>query len=130
MNASDVNAVRAAFADALSTRTMQGFALRKPHGYAGDFEIIDRIYLRHITDDPSLKSWDTYYHQQSATKAVRNRKDYFHKLLDKQKETREASRILNVGSGPARCVFEWLGANATAQVAFECIDIDENAVRC
>jgi extracellular factor (EF) 3-hydroxypalmitic acid methyl ester biosynthesis protein len=33
--------------------TMQGLALRKPHGYAGDFEIIDRIYTQHISSNPT-----------------------------------------------------------------------------
>nr|VFJ65759.1 MAG: hypothetical protein BECKFW1821C_GA0114237_100838 [Candidatus Kentron sp. FW] len=35
--------------DAASVETMQGFTLQKPHGYAGDFEIIDRIYEHYVS---------------------------------------------------------------------------------
>lgn len=70
----ELSAIRAAFGDALSVHTMQGFALAKPHGYAGDFEIIDRIYRLHTADQPHLKKWDIYFHAQAAPTAVRNRK--------------------------------------------------------
>ena len=47
--------LRAAFGEALNTTdTMQGFAYIKPHGYAGDFEIIDRIYRSKC---PPIRGW-------------------------------------------------------------------------
>ena len=44
LSTADIAEIRAAFGEALSSKTMQGFALTKPHGYAGDFEN-DRSHL-------------------------------------------------------------------------------------
>ncbi|MBM3881625.1 MAG: hypothetical protein FJ387_18190 [Verrucomicrobia bacterium] len=103
----ELTAIRSMFGAALSPATMQGFALAKPHGYAGDYEVIDRIYQQYISPDPHLANWDRYYHHQAAPQAVRNRKHYFHKLLDHH-ASRQPLRVLNIASGPGRCMFEWL----------------------
>ena len=71
------NRIRNAFGEAFSLDTMQGFVVGKPHGYAGDFEIIDRIYRQWLSEHPSLVQWDRFFHWQLAAKAVRNRKSYF-----------------------------------------------------
>ena len=36
-------ALKSAFGPAMTTETLQGFVLNKPHGYAGDYEIIEQI---------------------------------------------------------------------------------------
>src|SRR5262245_57444583 len=51
----------AQFGHVFEASTMQGFARSKPHGYAGDFEVIDRIYRRHLTVDPQLANWDRFF---------------------------------------------------------------------
>jgi hypothetical protein len=51
----------------------QGFALAKPHGYAGDYEIMDKIYRQEVSPDPRFRGWDLFFHAQSAPTAVRNR---------------------------------------------------------
>ena len=56
--------------DAATVETLQGFVLKKPHSYAGDFEIIDRIYRKHTSEQSHLKTWDTYFHTHAATEAV------------------------------------------------------------
>ncbi|HUE70181.1 MAG TPA: class I SAM-dependent methyltransferase [Pirellulaceae bacterium] len=81
-----------------------------------------------MTDASHLRAWDVYYHQQPATKAVRNRKAYFHSLLDQHNRVRERLRVLNLASGPGRCMFEWLKANPNAECLFECVEIDEKAI--
>jgi SAM-dependent methyltransferase len=118
-------------ADAFSLSTMQGFIYRKPYGYAGDFEVIDRIYQRWVSPQPHLQAWDVYFHAQPAPQAVRNRKQYFHKLLDAHWERAQgrALRILNIGSGPARCLNDWLDAHPEALVQFDCVDNDPHAIR-
>lgn len=125
----DLENLRGDFGDALSTETMQGLALRKPHGYAGDYEIIDRIYQHRVTTQEELKKWDVYYHSQPAAKAVRNRKDYFHYLLDRNlKSAKTPVRVLNIGSGPGRCLAEYLRGRPDADLQIDCIELDPSAI--
>ena len=107
---------------------MQGFALAKPHGYAGDFEIIDRIYQGRITNDPNLAGWDHYYHQHAAPKAVRNRKLILHRLLDDLQSRKPNARILKIAVGPGRSMYEWLVQNPDTKLSFDCLEIDKAAI--
>lgn len=125
----EVAQLRATFGEALhNTETMQAFAYRKPRGYAGDFEIIDRIYCERVTAVPALAAWDRYFHAQPATRAVRNRKRYFHALLDRHRARGRPLRVLNLASGPGRCMAEWLRANPGADAAFTCVELDAFAI--
>ncbi len=117
-----------AFGATMTPLTMQGFALTKPHGYAGDFEIIDRIYRQHVSPDPALVEWDRCFHRQAGARAVCNRKAYFHRLLD-QHATSGTPHILKVGVGPGRSMYEWLCANPLSLMHFDCVEIDPDAVR-
>jgi SAM-dependent methyltransferase len=117
-----------AFGASMSSLTMQGFAVNKPHGYAGDFEIIDRIYQHHISADPTLANWDRFFHRQAAPKAVRNRKTYFHNLLDYHNAI-STTHVLKIGVGPGRSMFEWLSANPSSKATFDCVEIDPKAVQ-
>jgi SAM-dependent methyltransferase len=80
-----------------STSTMQGFARLKPHGYSGDFEIIERIYSRHVTSLSCLQRWDEFFHSGSAPAAVRNRGKVLSSLLLEY----QPRSVLSVGCGPA-----------------------------
>ncbi len=124
-----IDRVRRTVADILSPRTMHGFACTKPHGYAGDFEIIERHYLTHIAPEPHLATWDRYWHAGAAACAVRNRKTYFHDLLRHHAGAAQGRRVsvLNIASGPARDVFEFLSSGAH-DFHFECIDQDPKAI--
>jgi SAM-dependent methyltransferase len=114
----------------LSLDTMQGFSFCKPHGYAGDFEIIDRIYNEWVSPNPRLQPWDRYFHAQAAPRAVRNRKDYFHKLLH-EIDTNEAvgKRVLKLGLGPGRSMYEWFCARPNSRLHFECVELDQKAIQ-
>ena len=126
----DVEEIRSSLAESLELDTLQGFALRKPHGYPGDFEIIDHIYLERHAEDPRCRRWDQYFHSQAATRAVRNRKSYFHRLLDQLTEPASGLiRVLNVASGPCRCLHEWLSLHPKSKIHFDCIDNDRDALR-
>jgi len=113
----------------LSPATMFGFAWSKPHGYAGDFEMIDRHYLTYVAPDPQLSNWDYYWQASPAAAAVRNRKRYFHQLLNCHCAAKLDSEltVLNVASGPARDVLEYVRFTARP-VLFDCIDNDPEAV--
>lgn len=113
--------------------TMGAMALLKPHGYAGDFEIIEAIYNSRVADRPAERVWDEYFHTQAAPIAVRNRKSYFQKtvssaMLAASNAGVDDVRVLNVASGPGRDMAEWLGNNALVPVRFDCVEMDSNAI--
>lgn len=110
--------------------TLQGLVVETPHGYHGDFEFIDGVHCSRISPDAALARWDGYLHAQAAPKAVRNRKQYFHDLLRLWcRRDGHPIPVLNVASGPARDVREWLDANGAEAAHFDCVDLDANAIR-
>lgn len=122
-------ALREVLSPILIPETMQGWAYLKPHGYAGDFEIIDRHYLQYVAPNPRLQAWDRWWHSGAAAKAVRNRKSYFHQLLDDHAHKVGGNHlsVLNIASGPGRDVFEYL-CQGRKNVRFECLDQDPKAI--
>lgn len=125
----ELAAVRDRFGQALSTETLQGFSLRKPHGYAGDFEIISRIYSNHISPSERLANWDRFFHAQPGTQAVRNRKAYFRELFGRlpRPEGRELE-VLNLASGPGTDMRELFASGAGMGVRFDCVEQDPGAI--
>lgn len=109
--------------------TMQSLVVETPHGYHGDFEFIDGVYCRRLSTEEHLVRWDGYLQAHAAPRAVRNRKRYFHALLDSRRRGDHPMNVLNVASGPARDVLEWLDANGSEGVRFDCVDIDGKAIR-
>ena len=131
LRSEDVRAVcHGVIPDALTTDTCQGYARTKPRGYDGDFEIIERIYACWRSPNPALAKWDDFFHAQAAPQAVRNRKRYFLDWLASwEPRANEAGlRLLNVGSGPARDVFEHFTARPESRVQIECVDSDTDAI--
>jgi extracellular factor (EF) 3-hydroxypalmitic acid methyl ester biosynthesis protein len=112
--------------------TLQAKAMERKYGYSGDFEIIDDIYRMRVAQEPHLRRWDLFFQAQAAPRAVRNRKAYFHQLMDEKWSehaiTRGPLQVLNVASGPARDVREWFLEHEKAQVRIECIDADVHAI--
>lgn len=116
--------------DAVSLQTLQGKVAIKPHGYAGDYEIIDKIYTKWVSPEPLLANWDHFFHSQAAPNAVRNRKQYFIELLkEAERENSNGCKVLSVGSGPGRDVFDFCSVNSTERFNFDCVDMDSNAIK-
>ncbi|MBV5340744.1 MAG: class I SAM-dependent methyltransferase [Deltaproteobacteria bacterium] len=116
------------FGEAMTPKTMQGFVARKPHGYAGDYEVIDKIYTQKVSHDIRFSKWDFFFQGTSACRAVRNRKQYFIELLAETVQKNENTKILNVGSGPGRDVYDFFCLYPEAIVSIDCIDLDVNAI--
>jgi len=114
----------------LTLNTMQGFVVLKPHGYPGDFEIIDRIYQKWRSPQEDLFRWDSYFHAQAAAKAVRNRKKYFVKVISSLASEKQGQPVtmLNVGSGPGRDLCELFEAAELPNISIDCVDVDKNAL--
>lgn len=109
------------------TKSIIGHVLKKPYGYAGDFEIIDRLYTNDLSSE--YYSWDKYILNTSAVKAVQNRKTYFKKLLLNKLNNDKTYRLLNVASGPARDLKETYDLiDGNKQLQSTCIDLDSNAI--
>jgi SAM-dependent methyltransferase len=122
----EIRAVLDRHGEPFTERTLQGYALRKPRGYAGDFRIIDMIYQRRVSPDEHLARWDEYFQAQHAPNAVRNRKSYFHRVLDGHNHG--PFRVLKLGIGPGRGMYEWLSRNPAARIDLECVDVDKESV--
>ncbi|MFS8049187.1 class I SAM-dependent methyltransferase [Rhizobium sp. BR 314] len=116
-----LNANREVFREPL---TMQGFAYSRPHGYSGDFEIIERIYSEHVSRDPKLSRWDEFFHASPATQAVRNRGKVLSDLLERKRP----SSILSVGAGPALDIAQSLRLNEFPR-DIHLLDNDLNALQ-
>ncbi|HKK73601.1 MAG TPA: class I SAM-dependent methyltransferase [Saprospiraceae bacterium] len=106
-----------------------GWAQRKPLGYAGDHQVIDRMYRFQVSSNPKNCKWDIYFHRIQAAQAVRNRKTYFKNLLLRKTLLHSGTfRVLNLASGPARDILEFLQENPGADVHFTCVELDQRAI--
>lgn len=118
-----------------SPQSMQGFAFHKPHGYAGDFEMIDRIYNKYVSADQALAKWDIYWQSHPAARAVRNRVGYFSDQITTRLSAEFTPefpmKILNLASGPGRDMQTFFD-QATIdkrRVSIDCVEQDKNAIR-
>jgi extracellular factor (EF) 3-hydroxypalmitic acid methyl ester biosynthesis protein len=106
-----------------TTASMQGFAYAKPHGYAGDFEIIERIYNRSVTELDHVRKWDIFWQENPAANAVRNRAALVNELIKQQRP----ANLLSVGCGPALDIRE-AASNNSNLVRVDLLDNDEKAI--
>lgn len=122
--------VAAVYARTLRLECLHGHAYLKPHGYAGDFLLIDRIYTHWLSPHRELARHDEYFQSSAASMAVRNRKSLIkHLLVDLAERTDgRPARVLNMGSGPARDVFEFFSEWPNAPVFVHCVDADSRAI--
>jgi extracellular factor (EF) 3-hydroxypalmitic acid methyl ester biosynthesis protein len=129
LSASEHEILIASFGNAMREGTLQGFSTIRPNGYAGDFEIIDKIYRHHLSPDERLVRWDKFFHAQASTKAVRNRKALFLRTLAQELLKRPNHlRVLIIGSGPGRDVLEHFAANPESRITFDCVEQDARAI--
>lgn len=107
-----------------SPDAIAGYCCLKPFGYAGDFQLIDRLYTHYTGDGKHIARWDAFAQAQPAAVAVRNRKTYFMDLLTNGMP----GRVLNVASGPARDVFEFYEKWPQAPITVDCLEYDAHAI--
>lgn len=108
------------------------WSIKKPFGYAGDYKIIDDIYLNDPKTTGFDRLFDNYYQMSAISVGVRNRKEDFKKIISnfvKEKHTKSI-RIMNLACGSCRDMQELLSHNmlTNKNVIFDCYDNDERAL--
>jgi extracellular factor (EF) 3-hydroxypalmitic acid methyl ester biosynthesis protein len=106
---------------ALSFDTMQGLAYRKPHGYAGDFELLERIYGHFLTPQSELKNWDQFWNSQAFVSAFQHSTRYFVDVVAAAEQHKQGMKVLNIASGSSRSVADYLNQNKS-ESSFLCMD--------
>ncbi len=125
----DMDEIRRFFGQDFLENTLQGMALLKKYGYAGDFIMIDKIYTGNTSGNQFFHSWDQYFNNHAAPKAVRNRKRYFKQLVLQKLQAGNSVKLLNVASGPARDLLELYTEKPPAKkLETLCIEMDSHAV--
>src|SRR4030095_11356015 len=74
-------------------------ARTKPRGYAGDYELLARMYASAQCDDPLVQILDRYFQEDAAPIAVRNRMRMISELIAQEVRMRRASggdRIIKI----------------------------------
>lgn len=117
----------------LERGTLQTHARSKPYGYAGDHEMLTRIWERSCCEDPLGAAFDRYFLRQAAPEAVRARIEQTAAALAVHclRAERRQYDVVSVGSGPAIDLSEGLNAlpperRATARVRL--LDLDPRAL--
>lgn len=109
--------------------SIAGHAYLKPYGYAGDFGVIDKMYLQTISEKPKLAKWDLFYHQHAAAAAVRNRKTFFKRVVaERVAEHKGKVEVLDVASGPCRDLLEFFQEEDASNIHFDCVEADIEAI--
>jgi hypothetical protein len=106
-----------------STASMQGFSYVKPHGYPGDFEIIERICHRVVSSLSNVTKWDSFFHEGDAPRAVRNRSSLLAGLLQEA----QPKSILSAACGPSLDLTEVLQQDISLR-DIDFLDNDPNAI--
>lgn len=109
--------------------SVMGHIRNKPYGYAGDFMIIERIYLNEAQTSTGYYHWDRYSLEHVAAKAVRNRKDYFKSIMtDRIQHAGAPLQLLDVASGPARDLKELFEIIKPQSMKVTCVEMDSRAI--
>lgn len=134
----EVEALFAKMSPLFTIDSMIGHTYLKPYGYNGDFEILEKFYDYRISSNPFCKKWDIYTQQLGASKAVRNRVNYFkdamRQIILRLENSQAEFRILNLASGPSRIIYNFLTElnesrpDLINRIRIDCIDLDEHAI--
>jgi SAM-dependent methyltransferase len=119
--------------DWLQVGCLQHHARFKPRGYAGDFEMLQKICDDFVCDHPLGRSFDRFFQDQAAPCSVRNRTRMIADWIVRSLSSREGRvlRIVSVGCGPAvelRHALRELGPERRAQVHATLLDLDPHAL--
>ncbi len=110
-------------------------AYYKPKGYAGDFLMMEHIYLNIAEGDGKIgRLIDSWGLQGGGAEAIRGRrillKDQLQDLSKKQLEKYKRFSVMNLACGPCRELFDFLEVcDYTEKIDALCVDIDTEALQ-
>jgi hypothetical protein len=107
-------------------------ARTKPRGYAGDYEMLARIYENRFCDDPLGRLLDRYFQAQAAPQAVRNRMEMMMEWIVEAAAVRRGPlKVAVVGSAfglEIRDALAQLDESARAAIRVTLLDLDPSAI--
>ena len=105
---------------------------KKPMGYAGDYKIIELIYINNPETKGFDRLFDNYFQMSAISIAVRNRKEDFKRLIlqEIQSVGKKPIRFLSLACGPCREWFEIMrkGTDDSKNITVDFLDSDERAL--
>jgi extracellular factor (EF) 3-hydroxypalmitic acid methyl ester biosynthesis protein len=111
---------------------LQNRARTKPRGYAGDHELLERIFSGQLCEDRWGRLFDRYFQEQAAPQAVRNRMRMAKEWIEEEVCARQSAiRIAIVGSAlglEVREALVRLNEEARKRVSVTLIDLDPIAI--
>lgn len=108
-------------------------ARSKPRGYAGDFEMLEKICNEQLCRHPLGRLLDRFFQRQHAPQAVRNRTRMISQQIVAGCRSKQGQpfHVVSIGSGPAVDVIwaaQQLDKSQRAQLFVTLIDLDPNAL--
>lgn len=100
-----------------------------PHGYEGDFELLEAIYRNEPVSTGLGYYLDRHFLSNILAEAVRNRKEFMRSLLAEELLKRKGPKILNLASGSGREIGELAGEIKASGATVTCIDFDADALQ-
>ncbi len=116
--------------DLLSRGWLMQRARGKPRGYAGDYELLGRMFHGQLCDDPLGRLLDRYFQQDAAPVAVRNRmammRDW---IVEAARGLPVKIAVVGLAFGlEVRAALQLLDADERASVSVTLLDIDPAAI--
>ncbi|HJT31555.1 MAG TPA: class I SAM-dependent methyltransferase [Pirellulales bacterium] len=113
---------------------LQPRARHKPRGYAGDYEMFVRFWLRTCDEHPLGRLFDHYFQSQAAVEAVRSRTRQLAASIAAHATTRDGQgplHVVSVGCGPAieiELAARWLPEALRRELRVTLLDFDPDAL--
>jgi hypothetical protein len=119
--------------ETLAIGWLQNHARQKPRGYAGDFEMLERIVHRTLCVDPLGRAFDHFFQEQAAPEAVRSRTKLVAERIVSllRASTKDSVHICSVGSGPAldiELACRELSSDERVRLKVSLLDLDPEAL--
>jgi extracellular factor (EF) 3-hydroxypalmitic acid methyl ester biosynthesis protein len=100
-----------------------------PHGYEGDYEMLEAIYRNEPMSTGLGYYLDRHFLSNVLAEAVRNRKEFMRSLLAEELLKRKGPKILNLASGSGRELGELAGEIKASGATVTCVDFDADALQ-